>query len=215
MEHGDIREGFSYAGMIGCTDIVRRRGQVPGARRSQGKYCRPPRHYDTQVRFAVLICPHAVRVVLRLEKSLELYKDSIMTNREAGIKVVREMMGDEAAAKLGASADSNTFGAPIAAYAVDQVFADIWTRPGLDRRSRSLVSMSVMIAMRQPHEFAIHMGAGLNNGLTLKEIEEVLIQTLPYVGYPAIATALAAAAEVIKEHGLDGDETYTGHRGLL
>jgi 4-carboxymuconolactone decarboxylase len=75
--------------------------------------------------------------------------------------------------------------------------------------------MSVMIAMRQPHEFAIHMGAGLNNGLTLKEIEEVLIQALPYVGYPAIATALAAAAEVIKEHGLDLDENYTGHRGLL
>src|SRR5580692_7590970 len=94
------------------------------------------------------------------------------------------MMGDQAAAKLSTSADSNTFGAPIAAYALDHVFADIWTRPGLDRRSRSLVSMSVMIAMRQPHEFAIHMGAGLNNGLTLKEIEEVLIQALPYVGYP-------------------------------
>jgi 4-carboxymuconolactone decarboxylase len=138
-----------------------------------------------------------------------------MTNRETGINVVREMMGDQAATKLSASADSNTFGAPIAAYAVDQVFADIWTRPGLDRRSRSLVSMSVMIAMRQPHEFAIHMGAGLNNGLTLKEIEEVLIQALPYVGYPAIATALVAAAEVIKEHGLDVDKNYTGHRGLL
>jgi 4-carboxymuconolactone decarboxylase len=125
------------------------------------------------------------------------------------------MMGDESAAKLSASADSNTFGAPVAAYAVDQVFADIWTRPGLDRRSRSLVPMSVMIAMRQPHEFSIHMEAGLNNGLTLKEIEEVLIQALPSVGYPAIATALTAAAEVIKEHGLDVDENYTGHRGLL
>src|SRR5271170_6280203 len=128
---------------------------------------------------------------------------------------VTEMMGDQPAAKLSASADSNTFGAPIAAYAVHQVFADIWTRPGLDRRSRSLVSMSVMIAMRQPHEFAIHMGAGLNNGLTLKEIEELLIQALPYVGYPAIATALAPAAVVIKEHGLDVDENYAGHRGLL
>ena len=57
---------------------------------------------------------------------------------------------------------------------------------------------------------------GLKNGLTLlKEIEEVLIQALPYVGYPAIATALAAAAEVIKERGLDVDKNYTGHRGLL
>jgi 4-carboxymuconolactone decarboxylase len=138
-----------------------------------------------------------------------------MTTRETGLDVVREMMGGQAATKLGASADSNTFGAPIAAYAVDQVFADIWTRPGLDRRSRSLVAMSVMIAMRQPHEFAIHMGAGLNNGLTLKEIEEVLIQALPYVGYPAIATALAAATEVIKERGLDAGEHYAGHRGLL
>ena len=83
-----------------------------------------------------------------------------MTNREFGINVGREMMGDQAPAKLSTSADSNPFGAPVAAYAVDQVFADIWTRPGLDRRSRSLVSMSVMIAMRQAHEFAIHMGPG-------------------------------------------------------
>ena len=75
-----------------------------------------------------------------------------MTNREAGINVVREMMGDQAAAQLTSSADSHTFGAPIAAYAVDQVFADIWTRPGLDCRSRCLVSMSFMISMRQPHE---------------------------------------------------------------
>ena len=74
-----------------------------------------------------------------------------MTNRDAGINVVREMMGDEAAAKLSSSADSNTFGAAISGYAVDQVFADIWTRPGLDRRFRSLVSMSLMIAVRQPH----------------------------------------------------------------
>jgi 4-carboxymuconolactone decarboxylase len=49
----------------------------------------------------------------------------------------------------------------------------------------------------------------------LKEIEEVLITALPYVGYPAIATALAAAAEVIEERGLDVDENYAGHRGLL
>ena len=61
-----------------------------------------------------------------------------MTNREAGINVVREMMGDQAAAKLTASAGSHTFGASIAGYAVDQVFADIWTRPGLDRRSHTL-----------------------------------------------------------------------------
>jgi 4-carboxymuconolactone decarboxylase len=72
-----------------------------------------------------------------------------------------------------------------------------------------------MIALRQPHEFATHMNIGLNNGLTLGEIEEALIQTLPYVGFPAVATALAAAGKVIQERGLDKNPAYGGHRGLL
>ena len=115
----------------------------------------------------------------------------------------------------GASADSNAFGSAIAAYAIDQTFADVWTRPNLDKRSRSLVTIAVMIAMRQPHEFGIHMAAGLSNGLSLTEIEEVLVQVLPYVGYPAVSTALKEAQEVIKQHGLDKDQEYAGHRGLL
>jgi hypothetical protein len=61
-----------------------------------------------------------------------------MTNREAGINVVREMMGDQAAAKLSASAASNTFGAPIAAYALDQAFADIWPGQNANARRRCL-----------------------------------------------------------------------------
>jgi 4-carboxymuconolactone decarboxylase len=75
--------------------------------------------------------------------------------------------------------------------------------------------MAVMIALRQPNEFAIHMRIALNNGLTLDEIEEALITALPYVGFPAVATALTAAGKVIEERGLDKRPTYTGHRGLL
>ena len=75
--------------------------------------------------------------------------------------------------------------------------------------------MAVMIALRQPNEFAIHMNIALNNGLTLDEIEEALIQTLPYVGFPAVATALAAADKVIQARGLDKAPAYGGHRGLL
>jgi 4-carboxymuconolactone decarboxylase len=135
--------------------------------------------------------------------------------REAGEKIVRELMGDETAERLLASADSGTFGSAIAGYAVDEAFGEIWSRPGLDRKARSLVSMAVMIALRQPNEFAIHMNIGLNNGLTLDEIEEALIQTLPYVGFPAVATALTAADKVIQERGLDKNPAYGGHRGLL
>jgi 4-carboxymuconolactone decarboxylase len=138
-----------------------------------------------------------------------------MERREAGEKIMREMMGDETAERLLASAGSGTFGSAVAGYAIDQAFGEIWIRPGLDRKARSLVSMAVMIALRQPHEFAIHMNIGLNNGLTLAEIEEALIQTLPYVGFPAVATALVAAGKVIQERGLDKNPAYGGHRGLL
>ena len=123
-------------------------------------------------------------------------------------------MGEETAAKLLASAESKTFGASIARLAIDEAFGEIWTRPGLDRKARSLVTMAVMIALRQPNEFAIHVNIGLNNGLTLHEIEETIVQTLPYVGYPAVATALSAVTKVIKDRGLD-DSAYAGHRGLL
>jgi 4-carboxymuconolactone decarboxylase len=135
--------------------------------------------------------------------------------REAGESIIREMMGDETAAKLITSADSGTFGSAISGYAIDQAFGEIWARPGLDRKSRSMVTMAVMVALRQPHEFSIHMNIGLNNGLTVNEIEEVLIQTLPYVGFPAVSTALSAAIDVIKDRGLESDPTYPGHRGLL
>ena len=137
-----------------------------------------------------------------------------MKRREAGEKIIREMMGEETAGRLLASAESGTFGSSVARYAVEEVFGEIWTRPGLDRKARSLVCLAVMIALRQPNEFAIHMNIALNNGLTLDEIEEALIQTLPYVGFPAIATALVAAAKVIQERGLD-NSGYRGHRGLL
>ncbi len=138
-----------------------------------------------------------------------------MDRRNEGTKVIKEMMGDAMADRLISSAESKTFGSSVAGYAIDQAFGEIWTREGLDRKQRSLVSMAVMIALRQPNEFGIHMNIALNNGLTLEEIEEVIVQTLPYVGFPAVATALASAAKVIAERGLDKNPAYEGHRGLL
>ena len=125
------------------------------------------------------------------------------------------MMGGETADMLISSAESGTFGSTHSAFAIDEAFGEIWTRPGLDRKARSLISMAVMVALRQPHEFAIHMNVGLNNDLSLDEMEEGLIQTLPYVGFPAVATALRTAEDVIQERGLNSDDTYGGHRGLL
>jgi 4-carboxymuconolactone decarboxylase len=71
-----------------------------------------------------------------------------MKRREAGQKIIREMMSEEIAARLLASAGSGTFGSAVAGFAIDQAFSEIWTRPGLDRKARSLVSMAVMVALR-------------------------------------------------------------------
>lgn len=138
-----------------------------------------------------------------------------MREREKGVAAIRELMDPEMARRLEDSANSGTFGASVAGYAIDQAFGDIWTRPNLDRKQRSLVTMAVMIALRQPNEFGIHMRIALNNGLALEQIEETIVQTLPYVGYPAVANALAEAAKVIEERGLDKDREYKGQRGLL
>jgi 4-carboxymuconolactone decarboxylase len=124
-----------------------------------------------------------------------------MKRREVGEKIMGEMMGVEMAGRLMASAASGTFGSSVAGYAIDQAFGEIWTRPGLDRKARSLVSMAVMIALRQPNEFAVHMNIALNNGCTLDEIEEALVQTLPYVGFPAVATALLRPLKSSKNAG--------------
>lgn len=138
-----------------------------------------------------------------------------MTPREQGKAIARALMGPERSQLLADAAGSHTFGADIAGYALDHVFGDIGARDGLDQPRRSLVTMSVMVAMRQPHEFGIHMNVALDHGMPLQEIEEALIQMLPYVGFPAISSVLTIATKIIAERGLDKTADYAGHRGLL
>ncbi|MEP7455969.1 carboxymuconolactone decarboxylase family protein [Phyllobacterium sp. SB3] len=137
-----------------------------------------------------------------------------MSRRSTGQRALREIMGPEGENLIGA-AESDTFGAAIAGFAVDHAFGEIWTRPGLDRKARSLITLTVMVALKQPDEFAIHMRAGLRNGLTLVEIEETMVQALPYVGFPAVSTALAAAAKVIEQDKLDQHSHDKRDRSLL
>ena len=80
---------------------------------------------------------------------------------------------------------------------VDHVFGALWTRPGLDRRSRSLVTLGALIALRAGDELKYHVPIALRNGLTVEEIEEVIYHMAGYVGYPAAATARNVAREVL------------------
>jgi len=80
---------------------------------------------------------------------------------------------------------------------------------------RSAVVIATLVAQRQTAELKNHVRFGLNNGLSVVELQEIIIQTLPYVGFPAISSALAATIEVLRERGLDGGVKTAEESGIL
>jgi 4-carboxymuconolactone decarboxylase len=81
---------------------------------------------------------------------------------------------------------------------LDHVFGALWTRPGLDRRSRSLITLGALIALRASDELKLHFQIALHNGLSLEEIEEVIYHMTGYAGYPAAVNARKVAREVLR-----------------
>ncbi|MBG0568555.1 bifunctional 3-oxoadipate enol-lactonase/4-carboxymuconolactone decarboxylase PcaDC [Actinoplanes aureus] len=117
--------------------------------------------------------------------------------RAAGIKVRREVLGpahvDRATA--GTTEFTRDFQDLITRYA----WGEIWTRPGLDRRSRSLITLTALVALGHHEELAMHVRAARTNGLTVQEIREALLQTAIYCGVPAANTAFRIAQRVLEE----------------
>jgi len=134
---------------------------------------------------------------------------------ERGLQVFAEIMGDERAAQMRDTINGKGFGSDLGKLATDFAFGSVWARDGLERKHRSLVVIGVLIAQRQTAELKNHIRIGLANGLTAAEIEEALIQTLPYVGFPAVASATGAIIEVLREQGIDTQTRTSEERGLL
>jgi len=118
---------------------------------------------------------------------------------ERGLELFSELRGAERAAEMRDEIDVGGFGSAMMALAVDFVFGSIWTRPGLDRKQRSLVTLGILIALRRTEELKNHVQIGLRNGLSVGEIEEALIQATAYAGFPAAYAASNAAAEVLRD----------------
>jgi 4-carboxymuconolactone decarboxylase len=113
----------------------------------------------------------------------------------AGMRVRREVLGDEHVDRAEAATTDVTadFQDLITRYA----WGEIWNRPGLDRRTRSVVTLTALVAGHHWSELEFHLRAGLRNGLTREEIVEVLLQTAVYCGVPAANSAFAVAARVL------------------
>ena len=140
-----------------------------------------------------------------------------MTNEltAKGLGVFGELMGEQALAAMEQGIGSKGFGGDIGELACQFAFASVWGRDGLERKHRSLVVLAVLIAQRQSSELKNHVRIALNNGLTPREIEEALIQTLPYVGFPAVASATTVIIEVLRERGIDTTTATSEEKGLL
>lgn len=139
-----------------------------------------------------------------------------MTNlTERGLQVFAEIMGQDNAEQMRQAIESNGFGSDLSKMAADFAFGSVWSRDGLERKHRSLVVIGVLIAKHQLAELKNHIRIGLTNGLTPREIEEALIQTLPYVGFPAVANAASAIIEVLREKGIDTTTLTSHERGMV
>jgi 4-carboxymuconolactone decarboxylase len=120
-----------------------------------------------------------------------------MTRYDDGMEVRREVLGDEHVDRATANATDLTrdYQQLITEYA----WGTIWTRPGLDRRSRSLITLTALVARGHHEELAMHIRAARRNGLTVDEIKETLLQTAIYCGVPDANTAFRIAQRVLEE----------------
>ena len=117
-----------------------------------------------------------------------------------GMTVRREVLGDEHVDR--AVAATTPFTEPFQDLITRYAWGEIWSRPGLPRDTRSLITLAMMIALNRSDEFRMHVRAALNNKVTRDEIQEVLLQSAIYCGVPAANTAFHIAQEVFAE--IDG-----------
>ena len=125
-----------------------------------------------------------------------------------GMVVRREVLGDAHVDR--AVAGTTELTAPFQDLITRYAWGDVWSRPGLDRRTRSMLTLALLAALGHEAELALHVRAAVTNGLSVDEIGEVLLHTAVYAGVPASNSALAVAQRVLADLGLDGPTPSDG-----
>lgn len=147
---------------------------------------------------APVIAPAAIRATGAIA---ELESAEAVAGRsdtyDAGMKVRREVLGDAHVDRAQEKADD--FTQDFQDFVTRYAWGEVWTRPGIDRRTRSVITLTALVSRGHLDELTFHTRAALRNGLTPEEIKEILLQTAVYVGVPAANSAFAVAQEVIRE----------------
>ena len=116
---------------------------------------------------------------------------------EEGLAIRREVLGDAHVDR--SMAKASEFSRPMQELTIEYCWGAIWSRPGLDRRARSILNLGMLTALGRNHELRVHVRGALNNGVTRDEIREVLMQAAIYVGVPAGMESFRAAEGVFDE----------------
>ncbi len=164
----------------------------------------PPEHGQAiaeripNARFQVLDGAAHLANLERGDELVRLYVEHLTSDRyERGMEVRRAVLGDEHVDH--ATANATDFTRPFQEFITRGAWGDVWTRPGLDRRTRSVITLSVLIALRAENEIGMHIRGALRNGLTPEEIRELIIHASVYAGVPAANSAMAIAAQFLND----------------
>ncbi|WP_186386529.1 MULTISPECIES: carboxymuconolactone decarboxylase family protein [unclassified Stappia] len=119
---------------------------------------------------------------------------------EAGLKTRREVLGDD---YVNASVNKATdYNWPMQQLVTEYCWGDVWNRPGLGRRERSILNLGMISALGRSHELRLHVRGAINNGLTKEEIREIMLQVAIYCGVPAGIDSFRTAQDVFDEMGI-------------
>lgn len=117
--------------------------------------------------------------------------------RDVGTKIRREVLGDNHVDR--AKAHENDFNADFQDLITRYAWGEIWDRPGLSRKTRSMLTISMLVALNRNEELRLHLRAAISNGVSRDEIREVLLHSAVYCGVPAANSAFHVACEVLRE----------------
>ena len=121
-------------------------------------------------------------------------------HKRAG-EIMRQMLPPQSVAAMESNAPNTHFGGEFARLAYENAYVALWARPGLTPKERSILTIGILIGLGNERELRSHFAAGLKNGLTPRQLEEMIYHATAYAGFPAAASALAVATKVVEEQG--------------
>jgi len=117
---------------------------------------------------------------------------------QAGLATRRKVLGNDYVDQ--ALARATAFTAPLQEFVTKNAWGNTWQREGIDLRTRSIVTVSMLVALGRTHELKVHVRGALNNGVTPQELQEIFLHASVYCGFPAAVDAFRAASEVVDSH---------------